>query len=204
MATALAARRLAQAHRLAQLRVAHDTIRTMSAVWSLLDPSDVDRTFNRWFDAVLPAINGYRTTSARIAGRYLETSKHFALGESATVAPVLALEVSQQAAATSLLVTGPLSIKRAMTRGVALAQAVNTAEGASAASAVRFALDGGRETILDTLKTDEQARGWSRVTSGNACDFCSMLEGRGAVYSADTADFQAHDGCSCGAEAVWG
>jgi hypothetical protein len=197
-----AGRRLTDAHRTRPSSASRGHRRPLRRCGRCSTSSDLDATSARWLDR--RAADHHRTTSARIAGRYLETSKHFALGESATVAPVLALEVSQQAAATSLLVTGPLSIKRAMTRGVALAQAVNTAEGASAASAVRFALDGGRETILDTLKTDEQARGWSRVTSGNACDFCSMLEGRGAVYSADTADFQAHDGCSCGAEAVWG
>lgn len=203
MATAVAARRLSEAHRVAQLKVAHDTIRTVSASWTLLDPTDLDRTFVRWFDAILPAIEGHRATSARIAANYLKTSKQFALGPAAKVVPVLALEVPREAVTTSLLVTGPLSIKRAMTRGIQLATAVNTAEGASASTAMRFALDGGRQTIVDTVNTDRQARGWMRETSGKPCDFCEMLAGRGAVYTEATVDFAAHDGCSCSAAPAW-
>lgn len=47
--------------------------------------------------------------------------------------------------------------------------------------------------------------GWRRVTSDNPCDFCAMLAAQGAVYNAEeTADFEAHDNCSCTAEPVWG
>ena len=45
--------------------------------------------------------------------------------------------------------------------------------------------------------------GYRRVTSGNACAFCSMLASRGAVYSQRGASFEAHDGCSCSPEPVW-
>jgi hypothetical protein len=31
-----------------------------------------------------------------------------------------------------------------------------------------------------------------------------MLAGRGSVYSADTAEFEAHDHCGCSAEPVYG
>ena len=47
--------------------------------------------------------------------------------------------------------------------------------------------------------TDPKARGWQRVGVGE-CDFCSMLIGRGAVYSEATADFLSHDHCHCYAE----
>jgi hypothetical protein len=55
-----------------------------------------------------------------------------------------------------------------------------------------------RLTITRSATADRQARGWKRVGSGG-CDFCSMLLGRGAVYTAATADFEAHDGCQCSA-----
>jgi hypothetical protein len=41
------------------------------------------------------------------------------------------------------------------------------------------------------------------VTSGNACDFCSMLADRGAVYGEASAEFEAHDHCSCSAQPVY-
>lgn len=56
-----------------------------------------------------------------------------------------------------------------------------------------------RRTVMDSSTSDPSARGWRRVGSGE-CDFCSMLLGRGAVYSEATADFQAHDRCRCYAE----
>jgi hypothetical protein len=45
--------------------------------------------------------------------------------------------------------------------------------------------------------------GWQRVASDNACAFCEMLAARGAVYSEESADFEAHDGCTCTVEPVW-
>ena len=43
-----------------------------------------------------------------------------------------------------------------------------------------------------------------RVLGGEGCEFCQMLAGRGAVYSAETADFEAHDKCACTPEPDWG
>lgn len=55
-----------------------------------------------------------------------------------------------------------------------------------------------RLTVTDSSIADPGARGWERVGSGE-CDFCSMLIGRGAVYSEASADFAAHDHCRCSA-----
>lgn len=57
-----------------------------------------------------------------------------------------------------------------------------------------------RETIMESSIADPAARGWQRVADGNACGFCQMLEGRGAVYSESSADFASHDHCGCSAE----
>lgn len=59
-----------------------------------------------------------------------------------------------------------------------------------------------RLTVTGSSVADPSARGWQRTGVGE-CDFCSMLLGRGAVYSEETADFEAHDSCKCGAEPVW-
>jgi hypothetical protein len=55
-----------------------------------------------------------------------------------------------------------------------------------------------RQTVTGSAIADPKARGWQRVGSGG-CDFCSMLIGRGAVYSEATADFESHDHCNCSA-----
>jgi hypothetical protein len=63
--------------------------------------------------------------------------------------------------------------------------------------------NGARLTVMESSIRDPQARGWQRVGDGSSCDFCSMLLGRGAVYSEATADFAAHDHCGCSAEPVF-
>jgi hypothetical protein len=71
---------------------------------------------------------------------------------------------------------------------------------ATLGAVTRLALDGDRQTVLESIRTDRVARGYQRVTDGNACDFCQMLAERGAVYGDESASFEAHDKCGCSAE----
>jgi hypothetical protein len=74
-----------------------------------------------------------------------------------------------------------------------------------AASMTRLAAQTGRETTIQAVKTDRQARAWARETRGDCCYFCAMLASRGAVYRSEaTAKFEAHDGCHCIAVPVFG
>lgn len=63
--------------------------------------------------------------------------------------------------------------------------------------------NGSRYTITTSSIADPHADGWQRVGSGE-CAFCSMLIGRGAVYSEASADFASHDHCNCSAEPAFG
>jgi hypothetical protein len=56
-----------------------------------------------------------------------------------------------------------------------------------------------RQTVAGSAIADRAAQGWRRVGVGG-CGFCSMLLGRGAVYTEASVDFEAHDHCRCGAE----
>lgn len=59
---------------------------------------------------------------------------------------------------------------------------------------------GFRDTVLGNARTDQEAIGWSRIARGNACKFCVMLAGKGAVYrSESTATFASHKSCHCAA-----
>lgn len=197
----VASRRLTEAHRLTQARIGALTVLQMRRVWRLLDPEDLDGTFEDWLIAATPIVATQRTVSARTAASFVTASKVLQLGPSAMATPILADAADPRALTTSLLVTGPLSVKRAMARGVPLARALSTAEASSAAAAMRHSLDGGRQTLLETLRTDRDARGWRRVASGGACKFCSTLDGK--FHPTDNADFPAHDGCSCSQEPVY-
>lgn len=60
--------------------------------------------------------------------------------------------------------------------------------------------DHARYTVARNSVEDRSARGWRRIGFGGSCSFCSMLLGRGAVYTEASADFPAHDHCNCGVE----
>lgn len=204
MAATVEASRLTEAHRVAQARLGADTVRLVLAAFPLLDGTDLDGTLARWLRVVLPVLRSQRSTSAKLAANYLTTFRTLELGMTArSVALALADALPVEAATTSLVVTGPASIKANISRGLALPEAMQTAQVATSRAAMRHVMDGGRQTIMETVRSDRQAKGWARATSGRACSFCAMIASRGPVFTEDTAHFEAHDGCSCTAEPVY-
>lgn len=194
---------LTEAHRLAQARLGAQSANRVRLAWPLLDPAALDATVARWLRVTVPIVQEEYNVSARLAANYLTTFRTLELGVGApVVAPVLSLP-DLRAVATSLLVTGPVSIKSGMKRGGDLASVVDIAEARSARAAMRHAMAGGRDTVTLTAQSDRRLIGYRRVTSAKACDFCSMLAGRGPVYGEESAQFQAHDGCFCAAEPVF-
>lgn len=193
--------RLTEAHRLAQARLGARTVQQMRVVWPLLDPAAVDQTFARWLSAAKVVVGANRNVSSQLAASYYMAFRQLELGiDAPPVTPVFAEAANAEQLATSLLVTGPVSLKNGMARGLPIAKAAQAAEVNSARASMRLSLDGGRETLTSTIGADPNATGWQRVTSGNACAFCEMLAGRGTVYKEDSADFASHDHCSCSAE----
>jgi hypothetical protein len=198
------AQRLTEAHRLAQARLGARTVAQMLALWPLLDVEDLDATVDRWLRAAVPVIQSQRTTSARLAANYVDQFKKLELGLSARAPIVLAETARPETVVSSLVVTGPATIKSNMARGLLLERAVDHARTKVAGAAMRHVLNGGRETTDGIIRADRQALGYARATSGRACSFCAMLASRGPVYKgADTAGFQPHDHCSCSVEPVY-
>jgi len=70
-------------------------------------------------------------------------------------------------------------------------------------SAQKYAIAPSRETVATSAIRDPKARGWSRVTRHGSCDFCTMLAGRGHVYTEATVGFEAHGHCNCAASPAW-
>lgn len=195
--------RLTELHRLAQARLGARTAQAMLDTWAVLDVADLDGTFPAWLRTVTPVVGAARAESARLAGQYMTLAR-----QSADVPGrgplVLADQVPVDQLTASLLVTGPGAVKSALARGVVLERAVDVARARAAAAGMRHALNGGRDTVVGSVKRDRRAVGWARATSGSACHFCRMLAGRGPVYkSQESASFPAHDGCHCSAAAVW-
>lgn len=204
MAATLEARRLTEAHRLVQARLGAQIVEQIIASWPLLDLDNLDSSFERWLRTVMPLIRSQRALSARLGANYLDRYKKLELGPTARLPLLLADQLPVEAVTTSLLVTGPLSIKSAMTRGVNLATASENALTRASGAALRHVLDGGRSTITDTIAADRQALGYARATSGRPCHFCAMLASRGPVYKSEaTGGFKPHDACHCEPEPVY-
>jgi hypothetical protein len=203
MATQAAARRLTEAHRLAQLRLGVGVVAQMRSAWQLVDPEDVEGSQGDWMTTVVPIVQAGKAHSAGLAAAYLRAHR-FAETGGYGPDPVQSSGVNLAALGVSMLVTGLYSIRGNLAKGEALNQAMDVGEARTAASAMRYALDGGRETVLETVKADPLAQGFQRVTSGAACDFCAGIADEGVTSKdAEAVSFQAHDGCACSAEPVY-
>ena len=204
MAATATAARLTEAHRLAQARLGAVTVSQMLTVWPLLDVAALDDTFPQWLRAAVPIIQSNRAASSRLAANYYRIFRTVTLGlDAGTFTPPVAGPASVDAITGALVVTGPATVKRALTRGLTVDQAAALAQTESARAAMYHSLNGGRDTIVEAVKADPQALGWARAASGEACQFCAMLASRGPVYSEDSAGFEAHPGCTCTAEPAY-
>lgn len=197
-----ATKQLTQAFRAQQLHLRAVTVRDLLTLWPALDPARLDSTYPAWAQAVTVLTQANRAASAASAAQYLTAFRLLKRVEGAP-APVLETVAPAEQVASSLLVTSVVAVKKSMLAGQPLDKAMSNAFVQSSGAVSRLVLDGGRQTVLSSLKVDHRAHGWQRETSGRACDFCQMLAGRGAVYSADSGDFPAHDHCSCTAEPVY-
>ena len=199
MANTATGRRLTEQHRLAQLALEVATIAQLRRIWGSLDPNRLEATTPGWLTAALAIVATQYQASTLIARRYFQAFRIAEVG--AALGDLPELVFNRQAAATSLLVTGPVRLRRATEATLPRFEPIAETEVARAGS--RHAVNGGRETIRQASIEDRRARGWARITSGKPCKFCSLLAGRGAVYSEATVDFQAHDGCHCHAEPAY-
>jgi hypothetical protein len=111
MPAAGVAGQLTEAHRLAQVRLGVVTVRQMLAVFHILDPDDIDGTFPDWLTAVAPIVQAQRRSSAELAGRYLAVSRALQVGIDSAFAPTIAAPVNLEQLLTSMLVTGPVTIR---------------------------------------------------------------------------------------------
>lgn len=81
----------------------------------------------------------------------------------------------------------------------------------------RLAVQSGRETTVQAVQQDRQARAWARETRGDCCYFCALMAARGAVYKsagaagkdanekfAGAGEFKFHNNCHCVAVPVFG
>ena len=203
MASTVEGRKLTEAHRLAQVALSRSTVADFLHVWRLLDPKDLNGSFPGYVRVARLIISANRNKSTALAQAYLDAFRK-AEGISGRLTAARAAELAEAQATTSLLVTGPVTVKQKMSAGATVEAAMSRALVTSTGAVIRHVLNGGRETIAATVQRDPHAQGVARVTDGEPCYFCAMLAGRGAVYkSEETASFKCHDNCGCTSEPVY-
>ncbi len=202
MAATLAGARLTAQHRSTQLALRAVTLRQVLQVWPAFDPERAASSWPPVETALMAIIGQRRKDSATIAAGYFEAFRT-AERVGGTAAPVLsAFDVGATARAeTSLQVTGYVTTERLT--ALRHPDPARTALVRVSGAAARHVLDGGRETLLASVRADRRALGWARATSGNPCSFCAMLASRGPAYGERTGDFQSHDHCACSLEPVY-
>lgn len=169
-----------------------------SLAWRLLDPTRLDATFPKFATAILGIIETRRATSGELARQYLAVRRR---GVPGAPPEVFVPKLDRAAAVESLRIVSVISIKSAMTRGVALPLATRNALVRTMGVVDRFVGDGGRELIRASIEADPAAQGWVRVTLGT-CDYCADLA-RGDGLKSGSSDFPRHDHCGCQPEPVY-
>jgi hypothetical protein len=193
---------LTQRHRAQQLLLRRATVAQVSRLWPALDWARLDATYPAFAVQVARLVQTNRQTSAGLAAAYLRAFRKTA-GVPGEVKALYAEPLVVEQFQASLRTTSVAAIKAAAARQVAQADAMSAALTQTTGSMSRLVLDAGRLTATRTLSADSAALGYARVLGGGGCEFCQMLAGRGGVYSADSADFEAHDHCGCTAEPVY-
>ncbi|UYL87836.1 hypothetical protein SEA_MALISHA_5 [Gordonia phage Malisha] len=149
----------------------------LAVLWSELNPSTVrDGLFD-----VMPALVGdYGDASSALTAEWYDEHRIDLSIEGSFLADVPELSLGAEALAGwgSQLATENWDSALALISG-GLVKRVMTAS---------------RDTMMDNVDRDPQARGWQRSGIGQ-CAFCRMLIGRGAVYTRASANFGSHDNC---------
>ena len=189
-------------YRQASLSIRANMIRDLMLLWPMLNRSEMDAAFPSWSTLVASLVRRDRAKVAGLASAYLKAARaDSGVSGAPLIVPAVALAADQLAA--SLTTTARHGYFTAL-RYYPAAKASDVTFVRTAGAMGRLVLNGGRETITGSLKADPKGTGWKRLTSPGACDFCILLAGRGAVYSAETADFSAHDWCACSVVAAYG
>lgn len=187
---------LTRAFRAATITLSARTTRDMLAIWPLFQ-GDVD-SFTRWVRAAGLVIERDRRIAAGLAATYLQA--HRAASEVPPAPAVMADTAPPAQVTTALAATTFPHVRRAAT----LEEGLRTAFVTSSGAASRLVLNGARETITSSIRSDPGTAGWYRSTGAKPCAFCALLASRGAVYkSEETADFRVHDHCSCEPEPAY-
>lgn len=122
-------------------------------------------------------------------------------GATTKVKPIDVRDFSRRKAFSTLYGVGIAQVRE---QGLDISgRAVDKIADRVSSSLLRTALEVSRQYSMDHVKSDPEAVGYARVGEGSECDFCAMLVSRGAVYTQESVNFEAHPNCRCTSEMVY-
>lgn len=164
------------------------------------DVADIDRWWDQISPRMLAEILAGQSALARLARVYLAAHARI---EGLVVRPAV-WRPSREQVVISTRVAGPVAFKRHMALSGSANASVRTMADQLEGAGQRLALEGDRGTTMRTIQDSGRLVGYRRVAGRpEPCPFCLMLISRGAVYSQQTAAFQAHDRCWCTPEPLY-
>lgn len=168
----------------------------LTQLWPALDLKRLPQSLTQLKAAVAALVQQYGMASASLAADFYDTQRAAAdVTGRFTVTPSEPASVQQVDQVIGWATKGLWS----QTPDVSAAQTLVTG------AVDKMVIDTGRQTIVDAVHRDTEARGWARVTRPGACSFCRLLATRGAVYKTKASGgFQAHDHDHCFVEPLFG
>lgn len=186
-----------------QAAVSATVTRDTLALWLAGFVPEDDGAWGRLLNLLRALTRIRHNSSAALAASYYVRARATA-GAAGSFAPTLAAQPPDELVNATAGITGRSAYRQSLRAGRTDIQARRNAGVQLAGAMERLAANGGRDTIREAVAEDPEAIGWIRVTGVKPCSFCSMLSGRGPVYtSRKTATFEAHSHCRCVAAAVW-
>lgn len=188
------------------------------------DPQSIED----WLDLMIPRLIRASDNSAVSAAEFFAAIRRIEAPGTVPFFPEPARGYIDEGVRKSLLTTGPYAyvnkardISRLDVDGqqkqALLVEAKQVTTKNLAASVLRHAQAGGRQTIHDGSEKDRVALGYIRVTKADPCFFCAALASRGLRYRAfkedsfglsdsrftGDGDAKVHDNCGCSLKAVY-
>ena len=197
------------AHDAAQARLLDRGLAELTLIYSsTLSLDDLDATARVYVPLAADSVRRTRRASASVARDFYAALRSTETADLPSVAPFLAAVPDEPAAAlleTTATVTGPVTVKSNLSRGLSYEEALAKGLTATLGAATRLVEGGARDVVRLSTFRDPAARGWRRQSGGSPCYFCAAMIGRGPVYKSEgSASFRSHDHCHCKAVPVFG
>lgn len=182
-------------------------------VWPLLDPDDLDGSFSRYATGAQLVAAAHTPKVVNATDAFFADLRELAEVPGDWTPSARLVEQALAQLLEYLLLSGPIAVKTALSKGYTLEKALEIALALSSGALQKWVIDAGRSRMIDHIWSDQTALGWARVSgSRKPCAWCRMLISRGAEFkhSSDyayrdqsTGGFQAHRHCRCYAVPIW-